>query len=85
MTKPKRAGHPAGEGLERSTLRAVRGGLELVRRAEAELSNPVHGVEMQERLKETHLHLRAGVLGLMVAYSQLAGLPDPRETYPGQQ
>lgn len=70
--------------LERSTLKAVRSGVELVRRAEEELSKTAHGVEYQERLTEAHLELRAGVLGLMVAYARLAGLPDPRENYPSK-
>ena len=77
-------GHPAGVNLERSTLKVLRSGLELVRRAEEELGKSAHGVEYRERLSEANLELRAGVLGLMVAYARLAGLPDPRENYPSK-
>jgi hypothetical protein len=71
---------PAPEkALETATLALTQASLEIVREAELHITAAARaGVGVEEAL-EVHLHLRTASLGLLVAYSQLAGLPDPRE------
>jgi hypothetical protein len=70
------------KALEVATLALVQASLEIVREAEAKITLAARtGIpEAVDAALENHLHLRAASLGLLVAYSRLAGLPDPRES-----
>ena len=53
--------------------------LELVREAELHITRDVRaGVDPAKSL-EVHHYLRTGALGLLIAYSELMDLPDPRQ------
>lgn len=61
-----KTGHPAKRSPEAVKLeRAMRDTVGLVRSLQGRVS------------EENHIHLRASALGLMVAYSDLTGLPSP--------
>lgn len=70
----KPGGHPAKQDPDVAKLfRTMRSTVELVRDLEGKLS------------PEAHLKLRASALGLMWAYSELAGLPAPDQILGGSQ
>lgn len=66
---------PPPATLQTATLALTEASLEIVREAE------LH-IQKGEDLVEVHHYLRTAALGLMIAYSQLAGLPDPRDGAP---
>jgi hypothetical protein len=70
--------------LTSTSLAFVRTGLDAVRQAEAKITQLVRdgegGSQAMTDAIEVHLNLRSAVLGALVAYSQLTGLPDPRNT-----
>ena len=72
--KPKRGGHPAKQDAEVLKLfRTMRNTVELIR-------------ELDGRLTDNRmLELKASALGLMWAYSELAGLPAPDQIIGGKQ
>lgn len=69
--------------LTSTSLAFVRTGLDAVRQAEAQLTRLLRdgqgGTDEFDKAVEVHLHLRAAALGALVAYSQLTGMPDPRD------
>lgn len=68
--------------LTTATLALVQASLEIVREAELHVTAAARAGEGVEEALAVHHHLRSGALGLLVAYSQLAGLPDPRLSAP---
>lgn len=73
------------EELERKTLALVEASLELVRDAERAIAlaawrSDAHTSPELTAALDIHHHIRTGSLALLVAYSKLAGLPDPRES-----
>lgn len=61
-------GSPINRDPEVAKLfKAMKSAVELVRDLEGKVTD------------ETHLHLKASALGLMVAYSELTGMPSPYE------
>ena len=84
-TRKRPAAAPAAPRLpqnpERATLAVLRDAMQLVQRSEAQLDAfRLHGTDgaQFDQLVEQHLNRRAGVLGLLTAYSQMTGMPDPR-------
>lgn len=78
-------GHPpvtAQNALEVATLALLQASLEIVREAELRVTAAARQGEGVQEALDLHHHLRSASLGLLVAYSQLAGLPDPREQAP---
>ena len=65
--------------LEVATLALTQAALEIVRESEVHIREAVRNGEGVDEALEVHHALRSGTLGFLVAYSQLAGLPDPRE------
>lgn len=78
---PPRPEGPAN--LETATLALTQAALEVVREAELHITAAARAGEDPTQALQVHHHLRSGALGLLVAYSQLAGLPDPRLAAPG--
>lgn len=72
---------PAEKVLETATLALTQASLEIVREAEARITLAARTGEGMEEALEVHLYLRTASLGLLTAYSRLAGLPDPRESH----
>jgi hypothetical protein len=71
---------PTGEkALEVATLALTQASFEVVREAELRITLAARAGEGVEEALALHLELRSAALGLLVAYSQLAGLPDPRQ------
>lgn len=71
---------PEPVSLESATLKLTKASMELVREAEVAIKRAARTGDL-DRLNEAitiHHYLRTGALGLLVAYSQLADLPDPR-------
>ncbi len=68
------------KALETATLALTQASLEIVREAELHITAAARAGEGMEEALEVHHHLRTASLGLLVAYSQLAGLPDPRKS-----
>lgn len=80
---PRRSDSPRPPAtLETATLAMVQASFEVVREAEVAIQAAARHGDREEvdKALEVHHHLRSGALGLLVAYSQLAGLPDPRES-----
>jgi hypothetical protein len=79
--RPVRPAPPVtGEkALEVASLALVQASLEVVREAELHITLTVRAGEGVDQALEVHHYLRSASLGLLVAYSQLAGLPDPRQ------
>lgn len=67
--------------LETATLALTQASLEIVKEAEAHITLAVRNGSGVEEAIENHHNLRVASLGLLVAYSRIAGLPDPREGY----
>jgi hypothetical protein len=73
-TKRKPVGHPAKQDADVAKLfRTMKANVELIRDLEGRLS------------PERMLELKAAALGLMWAYSELAGLPTPDQITGGKQ
>lgn len=70
--RKKPSSPPPPATLQTATLALTQASLEIVREAELHMRKG-------EDLTEVHHYLRTAALGLMIAYSQLAGLPDPRD------
>lgn len=67
------------DALQVATLALTEAGLQLVQESEVRIRREVRmGGNVEEAL-QVHHFLRSGVLGLLTAYSKLAGMPDPRE------
>lgn len=66
--------------LEVATLSLVQASLELVREAELHITRAVRAGAGVEKALAQHHNLRTASLGLLVAYSEMAGLPDPRDS-----
>ena len=79
---PPGAHHPAT--LTTATLALTQAALEVVREAELHITAAARAGDGDgvDQALEVHHHLRTGALGLLVAYSKLAGLPDPRDSAP---
>lgn len=78
--RPKVAAPSSPEkALEVATLALTQASLEIVREAELHITAAARKGEGVEEALEVHHNLRSAALGLLIAYSQLAGLPDPRE------
>jgi hypothetical protein len=72
-TKGKPGGHPAKQDPEVArTFNLMKQCVQLVQTMESKLSD------------EAHLHLKASALGLMFAYAELTGMPDPTEILGGK-
>jgi len=69
----------AANALEVATLALVQASFEIVREAELRITAAARSGEGVEEALAVHHELRSGSLGLLVAYSKLAGLPDPRD------
>jgi hypothetical protein len=65
--------------LEIATLSLVQASFEIVREAELHITAAARAGEGVEEALAIHHELRSGSLGLLVAYSKMAGLPDPRD------
>lgn len=70
----------AENALEVATLSLVQASMELVREAELHITRAVRAGEGVEKALEQHHNLRTASLGMLVAYSGMAGLPDPRDS-----
>ena len=57
--------------------------LELVREAELHIQRDARAGEDPAKSLEVHHYLRTGTLGLLLAYSTLENLPDPRGNVSG--
>lgn len=79
--RPARPPITAENAMEVATLALVQASFEIVREAEVRITAAARtgDKEKVDEALEEHLYLRASSLGLLVAYSQMAGLPDPRE------
>lgn len=88
----KQQGHPAkaprrGKEVSRTpkdqlaadTLEAYKTSTDLVRQSEALIIQAYRDGEDPSDLADAHLQLRSSALGLLVLYSKLTGLPDPRD------
>lgn len=80
-TKP-RQGHPGRAApKDDATIRVlalVKGSMEAVRVAERQIQQTIRAGGDPTHDIEVHHYLRVGALGVLVAYSQMTGLPDPR-------
>lgn len=84
VQRPAAPPRPTGPAtLESATLALTQAALEIVREAELHITHAARTGGDTEQALDVHHHLRTGALGLLVAYSKLAGLPDPRESAPG--
>lgn len=70
----------AENALEVATLSLLQASLEIVREAELHITKAVRAGSGVEKALEQHHDLRTASLGLLVAYSKMAGLPDPRDS-----
>lgn len=68
------------KALERATLALTQASLETVREAEEGILSAIRAGEDAGMAQEVHHLLRTASLALLIAYSRLAGLPDPRES-----
>lgn len=68
--------------LETAALSLVQASLEVVREAELHITKSARAGDAEGLQKALSVHhsLRTGALGLLVAYSELAGLPSPLES-----
>lgn len=69
----------AENAMEVATLALVQASFEIVREAELRITVAARSGEGVEEALRDHHNLRTASLGLLVAYSEMAGLPDPRE------
>lgn len=77
---PPRHHQPAT--LSTATLALTQAALEVVREAELAITHEARQGGDTDAALEVHHYLRSGALGLLIAYSKLAGLPDPRDAAP---
>lgn len=79
-TAPPRPPSTQPVSLESAALALTRASMELVKEAEEEmiLAGRAGDLDRLNQILSVHHYLRTGSLGLLVAYSQLADLPDPR-------
>jgi len=78
---------PTGKkALEIASLALVQASFEVVREAELHITKAARDGDQEavDQALQVHHELRTGALGLLVAYSALAGLPDPRLSVPVQ-
>src|ERR1043166_5460157 len=70
------------QALETAALALVQASLEVVREAELHITAAARAGDEEgvQKALSVHHSLRSGRLGLLIAYSELAGLPDPRES-----
>lgn len=80
-TFPPRQLVTAENALEVATLALVQASLEIVREAELRIGVAARSGEGVDEALRHHHNLRTASLGLLVAYSDMAGLPDPRKQY----
>lgn len=69
--------------LSSATLALTQAAVMAVREAELEITNAARTGGDTAQALEVHHYLRTATLGLLVAHSKLAGLPDPRSSAPG--
>lgn len=69
--------------LEMASLALTEASLQIVQQAEIEVTRAVRSGDEAAvtAALAVHHHLRTASLGMLVSYSLLAGLPDPREGY----
>lgn len=80
-TAPDRPARPpvtAENALEVATLALYQASCELVREAEVRITAAARAGDDTGPAIEVHHHLRTAALGILVSYSQMTGLPDPR-------
>jgi hypothetical protein len=80
--RPAPAGPTPPPTLTTATLALTQAAIQVVREAELHVTAAARAGEGVDEALAVHHHLRTGALGLLVAYSQLAGLPDPRLSAP---
>lgn len=79
-TAPRPARGPAfAPTLTTTTLALLEASLAVVQESELHITAAARAGRDPTPELAVHHHLRTAALGLMVAYSQLAGLPDPRD------
>lgn len=66
------------ETFSSKVLALYRHNLDLIRVLEKEITLAARDGKDTKTLVDQHLQLRASALGVLVTYSQLTGLPDPR-------
>lgn len=91
-TRTRPAGRPVSarpaptpeKALEVATLALTEASFQLVREAEVRITLAARTGDQAavDSALEEHLYLRTASLGLLVTYSKLAGLPDPRLSVP---
>ena len=70
---------PTGyKALSTATLALTQASLEVVREAELHITHAARTGGDTDKALEVHHNLRSAALGLLVAYSLLEDLPDPR-------
>jgi hypothetical protein len=72
------------KALEVASLALVQASFEVVREAELHITAAARAGDAAavEEALAVHHELRSGALGFLVAYSRMAGLPDPRLEVP---
>lgn len=75
-----RAQRPAT--LTTATLALTQAALQIVQEAELNIRHAARTGEPTDQALEVHHYLRTAALGMLVAYSKLEGLPDPRDQVP---
>lgn len=96
MAKQRHQGHPArgpqgravavppGKELSMATLGLYDAAAIVVQKAERAILDAARDGDRDAAAQaiDVHHYIRTAALGLLVAYSQLEGLPDPREAAP---
>lgn len=82
-TAPRPArGRPLAPTITTATLALLEASLQLVQEAELHITAAARAGRDPAPELDVHHHLRTAALGLLVAYSKLENLPDPRGTAP---
>lgn len=67
------------KALSVATLALTQAALEVVREAELHITAAARAGQDPVPALEVHQYLRTAALGMLIAYSKLEGLPDPRD------
>lgn len=70
------------KALTTATLALLEASLQIVQEAELHITAAARAGRDPAHQLDVHHHLRTAALGLLVAYSKLEDLPDPRESAP---
>jgi hypothetical protein len=79
-TAPARPVTPE-EALPKALFALYMASTDLVREAELRITHEVRAGQDPAQAIEVHHLIRTGALGFLTAYSELTGLPDPRELW----